>query len=78
MNNIKYPVFVGLFLLSVGMGAIFSLKALHFFTSSTPSFLQSVLLLACSSRTAAGGVLIFLHYVRKKYITIFFNIKYCK
>ncbi len=66
INNVKHPVLEGLLLLFLGLGGLFVLKALHFFTSDFPSFLQTLAPIACSCLLAAGAVILFLHFFKPK------------
>ncbi len=67
MNNIKYPpIFVGFLPLLLGLGGILILRALHFFTSDPPSFIQTIALIACCTLLATGAVMIFLRFLRYK------------
>jgi uncharacterized membrane protein YoaK (UPF0700 family) len=66
MNNRKHPIFIGLLLLLLGLGSIFVLKALHFFTSNSPSFLQITVLIICCDIPTIGAVMLFLHFFKPK------------
>ncbi len=62
-RNIKHPVFVGLFLLALGFSGLYVLNTLHLPTNY--SFMQELVMIVCSSLAAAGGVMIFLHFVNR-------------
>ncbi len=61
MDKMKHHVLVGLLLVALGLVSTYLLRVFHF--SENYNFVQTFAVLACGNLIAAGGVLIFLHFV---------------